>query len=116
MTIIEAASSSEFTNNTTCYLHKMLCLVHLLGMTITLLWSGIKWLQNCHICKYLDFHVVNSRVKAPDSEKTDKVTFNHINRLCLAQLLGFALTLLLSGIKQLDNRHFCHSGIVITKP
>jgi hypothetical protein len=30
--------------------------------------------------------------------------------------LGFALTLLLSGIKQLDNRHFCHSGIVITKP
>ena len=40
------AATSEFTDNTTFYLHKMLCLVHLLGMAITFLWSGIKWLQN----------------------------------------------------------------------
>jgi hypothetical protein len=52
-------------------------------------------------------------IMTPDSENTNKVTFNHINRLCLAHLLGLAITFLLSGIKQLDNRHFV---IVVAKP
>jgi hypothetical protein len=54
---------SEFTDNTAFYHIKKFYLVQLEGMAITFLWSGFKWLDNKHFCQFLNFHVVNCRVK-----------------------------------------------------